>query len=82
MSGVRTKEKMSEMCSRFVIAVILVVFISEFVYCDPNEICSKFSGRRIYLDENGHGSIQAVNISTSNLKNVRLLMSIYHAIKI
>lgn len=62
------------MCSRFIIVVLSVVSISAIVYCDPNEICSTFSGRRIYLDENGHGAIQAVNISTTNLKNVRYFL--------
>ena len=60
-----------KMCSRIQIIVLLVISISAIVYCVPNEICSTFSGRRIYLDENGHGAIQAANISESSLKNVR-----------
>lgn len=64
------------MCSRFSIVVLLVILMSAFISCDPNEICSTFSGRRIYLDENGHGAIRAVNISTSNLKNVRIKFEI------
>lgn len=62
------------MCSQFIIVLLLVILISELVYCDPNEICSTFSGRRIYSDKNGRGTIQAANISTSNLKKVRLIV--------
>lgn len=59
------------MCLQFVFVVFLVIEISAIVNCDPNEICSTFSGRRIYLEENGQGAIRAVNVSASNLKNVR-----------
>lgn len=62
------------MCSRFIIVGLTVILIMPIVYCDPNEICSTFSGRRIYSEENGQGVIQAVNVSTSNLKNVRYFL--------
>lgn len=65
------------MCSRFIVFVLFsVISISAIAFCDPNEICSTFSGRRIYSDENGHGTIQAVNVSASNLKNVRYFIDI------
>lgn len=66
------------MCSQFIIVVLLVILISALVYCDPNEICSTFSGRRIYSDENGHGTIRAANISTTNLKNVRFIVHLHY----
>lgn len=53
------------------IIVILVISVAKAVFCDSNEICSTYSGRRIYLDQNGSGSIQAVNVTASTLKNVR-----------
>lgn len=54
-------------------AIIVILFISifKFVKSDSNEICSAYSGRRIYLDENGSGAIQAANVTASTLKNVR-----------
>lgn len=55
------------------IIVILVISIFGFVKSDLNEICSAYSGRRIYLDENGSGAIQAANVTASTLKNVRKL---------
>lgn len=53
----------------FVIFFILIIVNAQ---SDFNEICSSFSGRRIYLDDNGSGYIQAANITTSNLQNVRI----------
>lgn len=53
------------------IRLILVIFVIGLIKCDSNEICSTFSGRRVYLDENGSGSIQAANVTVSSLKNVR-----------
>lgn len=53
----------------FVIFFILIIVNAQ---SDFNEICSSFSGRRIYLDDNGSGYIQAANITVSNLQNVRL----------
>lgn len=58
------------------IFVILVIFIIGFIQCDSNEICSTYSGRRIYLDENGSGSIQAANVTASSLKNVRFIIKV------
>lgn len=56
------------------IIVILVISIVGFVNSEnSNEICSQYTGRRIYLDENGSGTIQAVNVTASTLKNVRKL---------
>lgn len=54
------------------IIVICVILIVANAQSDFNEICSSFSGRRIYLDQNGSGYIQATNITASNLQNVRL----------
>lgn len=56
---------------QFIIIVICVISIATNVISDSNEICSTFSGRRIYLDQSGNGSIQAVNVTASTLKNVR-----------
>lgn len=53
------------------IIVLVVLSIVVFVQSDSNEICSTFSGRRIYLDQSRSGSIQAVNVSASNVKDVR-----------
>lgn len=53
----------------FVIIFILIIVNAQ---SDFNEICSSFSGRRIYLDDKGSGYIQAANITTSNLQNVRI----------
>lgn len=51
--------------------VIIVILIATIILSDAHEICSTFSGRRIYSDQNGNGSIQAVNVTASTLKNVR-----------
>lgn len=56
-----------------IIIVIFVISIATIVLSDSNEICSTFSGRRIYLDQNGNGSIQAVNVTASTLKNVSII---------
>lgn len=53
----------------FVIFFILIIVNAQ---SDFNEICSSFSGRRIYLDDNGSGYLQSANITSSNLQNVRL----------
>lgn len=55
---------------QFQVIVICVVLIVATAQSDFNEICSSFSGRRIYLDHNGSGYIQAANITASNLQNV------------
>lgn len=58
------------------IIVISVILIATIVPCDANEICSTFSGRRIYLEQYGNGSIEALNVTASTLKNVRQLFEI------
>lgn len=56
------------------IVVFFVILITTNAQSDFNEICSVFSGRRIYLDQNGSGFIQAANITASHLQNVRLIL--------
>ncbi|XP_055317756.1 uncharacterized protein LOC129576557 isoform X2 [Sitodiplosis mosellana] len=51
------------------VIVIFVISIVGSVSSDSNEICSAYSGRRMYLDENGSGAIQAANVTASTLKN-------------
>lgn len=51
--------------------VILMIFNIDHVQSDSIEICSAYSGRRIYLDQNKSGTIRAVNVTASTLKNVR-----------
>ncbi|XP_031625338.1 uncharacterized protein LOC116342012 [Contarinia nasturtii] len=51
------------------IIVIFLISIGKLVHSDTNEICSTFSGRRIYSDQDGSGSIQAANVTSSTLKN-------------
>lgn len=60
------------------IIVICVILIVANAQSDFNEICSSFSGRRIYLDQNGSGYIQAANITASNLQNVRLNFIVFN----
>lgn len=72
--------EMMSILNRLKIIVIFVFPIVGFVASDSNEICSAYSGRRIYLDENGSGAIQAANVTASTLKNVRKWFRIFFVV--
>lgn len=63
---------MDPIAKHFIIVVILVS-VAAIVKCDISDVCSTYSGRRIYIDQDGSGHIHAANISTTNQKNVRFL---------
>lgn len=60
---------MESIAKQLIIVGILVAGAS--VNCDISDVCSTYSGRRIYVEQDGSGHIHAANITTTNTKNVR-----------
>lgn len=63
--------------------MILSCLIVDIISTDLNslrkhEICHSYSGRRIYLETNEQGILQATNVSEPNYKNVRKIISFFN----
>lgn len=59
----------------FVLVLIVCVVANDINSLRIHEICQSYTGRRIYLESNERGFIQASNISNAYYKNVRLLQT-------
>lgn len=59
----------------FVLAIIACAVANDINSLRIHEICQSYTGRRIYLESNERGFIQASNISNAYYKNVRLLQT-------